>query len=148
MTRRRHDPGVVRITCTDRCHEGTGEWARYGHYWLLNLREIQARDRIRLIVPGAMQRTRVVQTTTPDGSVVLFERPEDPYTPIKQFRLAGLGLYLFFEFRCPCGRNPKPREDVLLGIAARHRQELPGKRVEIDLVRLERILGHNGGNGV
>lgn len=148
MTRRRHDPGVVRITCSDSFHEGTAQWARYSHYWLLNLREVLGSDRPRLIVPGAMQRTRVVQTTTPDGSVVVFEREEDPYTPIKRYRLAAPEMYLFFAFTCPCGRNPKPREDVLLRIAARHRQELPGRRVEINLVRLERVLGRNSDNGV
>lgn len=137
MTRNRRSPDIVRIVCTDSFHEGSDAWAKYARCWLLNLREIEGRDRRRLIVPGEKQRTRVVQTTAPDGTVI-FEQPEDPQSPVKPWRLAGPERFLFFRFSCPCGRNPQIREDELLEIAVRHRRELPGQRVEIDLVRLER----------
>lgn len=137
MTRNRRSPDIVRIICTNSFHRDSDAWTRYGHHWLLNLRQVEGRDRARLIVPGQKQRTRVVQTTAPDGTVI-FERLEDPQSPVKPWRLAGPERYLFFRFSCPCGRNPQAREDELLEIAARHRRELPGRRVEIDLVRLER----------
>lgn len=137
MSRSRHSPGVVRITCTDPYHRDSDEWARCGHRHLLNLRQIEARDRPRLIVPGARQRTRMVQVTTPDGSLVLFERRADPQSPIKDYRLSGDARYLIFRFQCSCGRDPQRPENELLEIAARHREELPSRRVELDLVRLE-----------
>jgi hypothetical protein len=81
----------------------------------------------------------MVQTATPDGSIVLFERLEDPQSPAKDYRLAGDARYLIFRFRCACGRDPQRPENELLELAARHRAELPGQRVEIDIVRLERL---------
>jgi hypothetical protein len=137
VTRKRHSPDILRITCTGSFHRDSDEWARYGHHHLRNLRQIEGRDRTRLIVPGSRQRTRLVQTTTPDG-VVIFERPEDPQSPVKDYRLVGSERFLIFRFRCECGRDVQRREDELLEIAARHRRELPGQRVEIDIVRLER----------
>lgn len=137
MSRNRRSPDIIRIVCADSFHSDTGEWARFGRHHLLNLRQVEGRDRTRLIVPGEKQRTRVVQTTAADGTVI-FERPEDPQSPVKPWRLAGPERYLFFRFLCPCGRNPQVREDELLEIAARHREELPGQRVEVDLVELER----------
>lgn len=137
MSRNRRSPDIVRITCTDSFHEDSDAWATYQHHHLLNLRQVEGRDRTRLIVPGEKQRTRVVQTTAPDGTVI-FEGPEDPQSPVKPWRLAGRERWLFFRFLCPCGRNPQVREDELLGIAARHREQLPGQRVEIDLAELER----------
>jgi hypothetical protein len=138
MTRNRRSPDIVRITCTDSFHRDTGEWARYGHAHLLNLREVEGRDRMRLIVPGAKQRTRLVETTTPDGALVLFEREEDPQSPVKDYRLVGPEQFLIFRFRCQCGRDVQRPENELLDIAARYREAFPGQRVEIDLVRLER----------
>jgi hypothetical protein len=136
MSRNRRSTDIVRITCTDSFHEDSDAWATYQHHHLLNLREIQGRDRTRLIVPGARQRTRLVQTTTPDGALVLFEREEDPQSPVKDYRLVDDERFLIFRFRCQCGRDVQRREDELLGIAARCREAFPGRRVEIDLVRL------------
>jgi len=138
MSRNRRSPDIIRITCTDTFHEDSDTWATYQHHHLLNLRQVEGPGRTRLIVPGARQRTRLVQVTTPDGSIVLFEREEDPQSPVKDYRLVGDERYWIFRFFCPCGRDPQRREDELLGIAARHREELPGQRVEIDLVELER----------
>lgn len=138
MTRNRRSPDIVRMDCTDLFHEDSEEWARYGHHWLLNLREVEVSGRTRLIVPGARQRIRTVQVTTPDGSLVLFEHDIDPMSPVKDYRLVGPERYLIFRFRCSCGRDPQPLESELLDIAARHRAEKPGQRVEIDLVELER----------
>jgi hypothetical protein len=136
MPRSHRRPGVVRIVCTDTFHRDTEEWARYGHHHLLNLRQVEVHGRARLIVPGAKQRTRTVQVTTPDGSLVLFEQEEDPKSPIKPYRLVGDERHFIFQFQCSCGRYPQRREDELLGIAARFREAFPGRRVEIDLVRL------------
>jgi hypothetical protein len=136
MSRTHRHPDVVRVVCTDSYHRDSEAWARHGHHWLLNLRQIEGPDRPRLIVPGARQRTRMVQVTTPDGSLVLFERRADPQLPVKDFRLVGDARYLIFRFQCECGRDPQRPESDLLEIAARHRGELPGRRVEIDLVRL------------
>jgi hypothetical protein len=136
MGRNHRHPGIVRITCTDPYHRDSDEWARHGHHWLLNLRQIEGRDRTRLIVPGERQRTRLVETTTPDGTLVLFEREEDPQSPVKDYRLVGPERYLIFTFFCQCGRNPQPREDKLLEVAAGYRAVFPGRRVEIDLMRL------------
>ena len=138
MSRNRRSPDVIRIVCTDAFHRDSDEWATYEHHWLLNLRQVEGRDRTRLIVPGARQRTRLVQTTTPDGTLVLFEREEDPRSPVKDYRFVDAERFLIFRFRCECGRDVQRREDELLGIAARFREALPGQRVEIDLVELER----------
>jgi hypothetical protein len=138
MARNRRSPDIIRIICTDSFHWDSDAWTRYSHHWLLNLRQIEGRDRTRLIVPGAKQRTRLVQVTTPDGSIVLFEHEVDPKSPVKPYRLVGDERYLIFKFLCQCGRDPQRREDERLDIAARHREELPGQRVEIDLVELER----------
>lgn len=136
MSRNHRRRGVVRIICTDPFHKDSEDWVRYGHHWLLNLRQVEGRDRARLIVPGARQRIRTVQVTTPDGSIVLFEHDVDPQSPVKDYRLVGPERYLIFRFRCPCGRDPQPLESDLLEIAARYREELPGRRVEIDIARL------------
>jgi hypothetical protein len=136
VSRDHHRPGVVRITCSDPYHRDSEKWARYGHHWLLNLRQVEGRDRTRLVVPGEKQRTRTVQVTTPDGSLVIFEREEDPQSPVKDYRLVGVARYLIFRFQCRCGRDPQRLENELLEFAARHREELPGQRVEIDIVRL------------
>lgn len=136
MSRNRHQAGVVRVVCADSYHRDSDDWARYGHHHLLNLRQVEGRDRTRLIVPGARQRTRLVETTTPDGALVLFEREEDPRSPVKDYRLVDDERFLIFRFRCQCGRDVQRREDELLSIAARFREAFPGRRVEIDLVRL------------
>jgi hypothetical protein len=137
MSRNHRSPEIVRITCTDIFHGDSAEWARYGHHWLLNLRLLEGKDRLRLTVPGSQQRMRTVQVTTPDGSLVLFERRADPQSPIKDYRLSGDARYLIFRLQCSCGRDPQRPENELLDLAARHREELPGRRVEIDIVRLE-----------
>jgi len=136
MSRNRRSTDIIRIVCTDSFHEGSDAWAKYAHHWLLNLRQIEGHDRTRLIVPGARQRIRTVQVTTPDGSIVLFEREEDPQSPVKDYRLVGDELFLIFRFRCQCGRDVQRREDELLSIAARFRETFPGRRVEIDIARL------------
>ena len=136
MTRNRRSPDIVRIICTDLFHSDGDQWAAHGHYWLLNLRQVEGRDRVRLVAPGVRQRTRTVQVTTVDGSIVLFEHRVDPKSPVKDYRLVGDGRYLIFRFRGSCGRDVQKLENELLGLAARHRDALPGRRVEIDLVRL------------
>jgi hypothetical protein len=136
VSRNRRSPGIVRMICTDAHHRDGAEWARYGHHWLLNLRQVEGRDRTRLIVPSEKQRTRMVQVTTPDENLVLFEHQVDPRSPVKDYRLAGDERYLIFRFRCPCGRDVQRTESQLLDIVARYQTEFPGQRVEIDLVRL------------
>lgn len=136
MSRNHRRPGVVRITCTDPYHQDSDEWIRYGHHWLLNLRQIEGRDRTRLIVSGEKHRTKLVQVTTPDGTMVLFEREEDPQSPVKDYQLVGPERFLIFRFRCQCGRDVQRPENELLDIAARFREAFPDRRIEIDLVRL------------
>jgi hypothetical protein len=137
MSRSHRSPDIIRITCTDTFHRDSAEWARYGHHWLLNLRLLEAKDRVRLTVPGSQQRTRTVQVTTPGGSLVLFEHKVDPQSPVKGYRLAGDDRYLIFRFRCGCGRDSQRPENDLLEIAARYRGAFPDRRTEIDIMRLD-----------
>lgn len=137
MTRNHRRPGVVRIICTDAFHEDSEDWARYGHRWLLNLREVEANGRTRLIVPGEKQRMRTVEITAPDGTV-LFEDRVDPQSPVKRYRLVGDARFRIFTLHCSCKRNPQKTEEDLLEMAAAYRTEKPGRRVELDLVELER----------
>ena len=57
--------------------------------------------------------------------------------PIKDFRLVGDARYRIFRFQCVCGRDSQRPENDLLEIAARYRDAFPGRRIEIDIVRLD-----------
>ena len=116
MSRNRRSPGVVRITCTDPSHEGTRGWQRYGcrHVTTLYLAE------------------RAGNSEGP--RVTLHWDAESPDAPVKDRRRDD-GQWVL-RFRCRCGRDVQRAESDLVGIVQRYAAAFPGRRVEIDLVRL------------
>lgn len=137
MSRTHRKPGIVRVLCTRPFHQGTDEWARFGHHHVTNLRMVEIRGRARLIWPGAAQRTRTVDVTVPTsdgGRHVLFSHRTTVGAPMKFWRVIGEERFWMFRFRCPCGLDVQRPESELLEYAQRYAAERPGERIPLDIV--------------
>lgn len=123
---RRND--VVWVICSDARHRGEPGFDRDGHHLVgtLGLGDNgQLTWRGPRAEPGDMISTSGI-TLSWDGiapELPRKQRRRDDGTPV-------------WRFRCTCGRSPERSEPELAGIIRRHMETLPGRRVEVDIVRL------------
>jgi len=116
MSRNRGNAAAVRIVCSDSRHKGTREWEQHGYR---NVTTLQLAERA-----GNSEGPRV--TLHWDG--------DSPDAPAKDRRRDD-GQWVL-RFRCRCGRDVQRAESDLVDIVQRYAAAFPGRRVEIDLVRL------------
>jgi hypothetical protein len=116
MSRNRGNAGAVRIVCRDPRHKDTREWEQHGYRHVTTL---QLAERA-----GNSEGPRVT----------LHWDSESPNAPTKDRRRDD-GQWVL-RFRCRCGRDVQRAESDLVDIAQRYAAAFPGRRVELDLVRL------------
>ena len=108
--------GAIWITCSDPSHKGTRKWERRGYRHLTTL----------LLAERAHGGDGPRMTLAWDAS-----RPD---APVKD-RRRGDGQWVL-RFRCRCSRDVQRAEADLVEVVQRYAAAFPGRRVEIDIVRL------------
>jgi hypothetical protein len=116
MSRSRGNAGAVRIVCRDPRHKGTREWERRGYRQVTMLQLAERSE------------------NSEGPRVTLHWDAESPNSPVKDRRRDD-GQWVL-RFKCRCGRDVQRAELDLVGIVQRYAAAFPGRRVEIDLVRL------------
>lgn len=125
MSRNRRRPGVIRITCTDPFHRDEPGFAEQGHRHVGTLRPVQG---------GYAWHARPGMPADPapaGGNSVDWGRQ---LGPLKNYRAGDMTEV--WRIRCTCGRDVQRGIPEIAAIAARLMAARPGRRAEIDLVRL------------
>jgi hypothetical protein len=117
MSRNRRNAGAIRIVCRDPKHKGTRDWEQYGYRHVTKLQLAERAE-------------------NSDGPrVTLFWDDNRPDVPVMKDQRRDDGQWVI-KIRCSCGRDVQRAESDLVDIAQRYAAAFPGRRVEIDLVRL------------
>jgi hypothetical protein len=114
--RNRRNPSVVWVTCTDPRHKGTRDWQQRSYHLVAKLQFAERSENSR-------------------GPRITLHWDGDSSDPPVKNRRHDDGEWVF-RFRCTCGRDVQRAESALVDIAQRYSAVFPGRRVEIDLVRL------------
>jgi hypothetical protein len=117
MSRSRGNAGAVRIVCRDPRHKGTREWEQHGYRHVATLQLAERAE------------------NSEGPRVTLFSDDNRPDAPAMKDLRRDDGQWVF-KFLCSCGRDVQRAESHLVDIAQRYAAAFPGRRVEIDLVRL------------
>lgn len=123
---------VIWFICTDSRHRGEPAYDRDGHRVVGTLgisRGGESDGRLTWRGPRAES-----PDTVSTSGITLSWAGIAPPLPLKQRRRDdGTPVW---RFRCTCGRNSERSEPDLAAIVQRHAEMLPGRRAEIDIVRL------------
>lgn len=132
MARNHRTPGVIRFTCTDRYHHDEPGYADRGHHHYGTLRPV-CQDGALAGLAWSGPRPEPRDSIATSGLTLAWPGIA-PALPVKARRRDdGTAVW---RFRCSCGRNPERSEADLARIVSAYAAAFPGRRVEIDIVRL------------
>jgi hypothetical protein len=135
VPRNHRKPGVIRFICTDAYHHDEPGYADRGHHHYGTLRPVYP-DGVLAGVAWSGPRAEPRDSVATSGIMLAWPGVAPPLPQKSRRRDDGTAVW---RFRCSCGRNPEPPEAELAAIAARHAEAFPGRRIEIDIVRLDRL---------